>query len=702
MQLVVGLTGSLSWLFLAWLRVRNIPTEWWRWRDDAVITLSHAKNFADYGSIGVSPGIDRVEGFSAPLQFLAASGYFRLGGQGYQGFLDWQTVIGVAASGALTSLVLFSIVNRYQPSHRFTFGIVVLGTLLVGSVTIGSWTTFAWLVSGMENVYVLTLGLAIVWARARSDKQSAPYLLAIGVLIALLGLSRIEMPFVMVPMLVAIAAWNLVPWSWTRFARSILLLSTPPLLLWGGYQIFRVTYFGQLLPNTALVQGKASVPQTNVIAAAIILLLFFGYFYLSLTASRRGTQLLTIGWLALSAISGMTWLIHSSATIAAIVGEISILAASPSSRLLETGIGGNGMLLALSTLLGGFQALALKRRAKPWPGDLLFASGAMLGLSQFMLFGPARLEPHRILSIAVPFLAIWIAATGIHLLCQRRSTTTAGTLVTLALGFSSFGSLFVLTSAIEQPVEDFCCWVSVESEVADVARDYADTYYSAGVLPITSSPDLGKLTFRKQSLHVDLGSIGDPLMTRIREERPDLVSTYLTDVVAPDVVQSHHFWSREYSDWFSSPEFGESWSLVNEDVLDLGPIEGWEDTIIGGRTGFWARQLTQKELGLTNELAIAADPAAVIESEIAACADTSIYPFACNYVTRAVWRNSLLLQAQGQYDGAIQAMAASPSFELDREILRRSPGWANRAYQEFEKLTDLNSRNIEASNTQAG
>jgi hypothetical protein len=63
------LCGCLFALIL-FLGTRNIPKNFYRIRDDGLITLSHAKNLIDYGFIGVNPSGERVEGYSAPVQFI--------------------------------------------------------------------------------------------------------------------------------------------------------------------------------------------------------------------------------------------------------------------------------------------------------------------------------------------------------------------------------------------------------------------------------------------------------------------------------------------------------------------------------------------------------------------------------------------------------------------------------------------------------
>jgi hypothetical protein len=69
-RLLVLLLGGVIFLTLFYLRYSQIPDQFYALRDDGVITLSHGRNWVDYGFIGVSPSGGRVEAFSAPLQFL--------------------------------------------------------------------------------------------------------------------------------------------------------------------------------------------------------------------------------------------------------------------------------------------------------------------------------------------------------------------------------------------------------------------------------------------------------------------------------------------------------------------------------------------------------------------------------------------------------------------------------------------------------
>jgi hypothetical protein len=88
--------GAIAFSLLFRLNLARVPAANYESRDDALITLSHARNLVEYGFIGVSPSGERIEGFSAPLQFMVAVAPFD-----YRAFFSWQTAIGTMALGAL-------------------------------------------------------------------------------------------------------------------------------------------------------------------------------------------------------------------------------------------------------------------------------------------------------------------------------------------------------------------------------------------------------------------------------------------------------------------------------------------------------------------------------------------------------------------------------------------------------------------------
>src|SRR5215813_6584751 len=85
-QLGLVLFGGLIFCAFFYARYFQIPADFYELRDDGIVTFSHAKNWVDYGFIGVSPSGGRVEGFSAPLQFLIFSALYATTHIGYQAY----------------------------------------------------------------------------------------------------------------------------------------------------------------------------------------------------------------------------------------------------------------------------------------------------------------------------------------------------------------------------------------------------------------------------------------------------------------------------------------------------------------------------------------------------------------------------------------------------------------------------------------
>ena len=67
--LASGLIAGAIFLGFYSLAISKIPTNFYQARDDGVITMSHAKNLAKFGTISINSSGERVEGFSSPLEF---------------------------------------------------------------------------------------------------------------------------------------------------------------------------------------------------------------------------------------------------------------------------------------------------------------------------------------------------------------------------------------------------------------------------------------------------------------------------------------------------------------------------------------------------------------------------------------------------------------------------------------------------------
>ncbi|MBM3294474.1 MAG: hypothetical protein FJY82_08100 [Candidatus Aminicenantes bacterium] len=118
----------------------RIPAPLYENRDDALITLSHARNLAEHGTIGVNPSGERVEGFSSPAQFLVFLPLYLLFGLSYGVFFKVQTF-------ACAFLLGFFISKFFKPSAAAGLAAsAALAVLLARNAAFLEWHG-----SGIEN-----------------------------------------------------------------------------------------------------------------------------------------------------------------------------------------------------------------------------------------------------------------------------------------------------------------------------------------------------------------------------------------------------------------------------------------------------------------------------------------------------------------------------------------------------------------------
>src|SRR5688572_262919 len=153
------LFGATVFVLLFRFNLAPVPPDHYEARDDALITLSHARNLAEYGFIGVSPSGERLEGFSAPLQFLVAAAAYAAAPFDYRRFFAWQTAIGTMVLGALCAGALgFSGV---RPGNRWRHLFVLIAVAASAEILASSRAFLLWHASGMENVYKVAGLLAL-------------------------------------------------------------------------------------------------------------------------------------------------------------------------------------------------------------------------------------------------------------------------------------------------------------------------------------------------------------------------------------------------------------------------------------------------------------------------------------------------------------------------------------------------------------
>jgi hypothetical protein len=265
------LLGVVSgWLFVwIWKHHAPLPPPLYRYRDDAVITLSHAKNLIDFGAIGIDPAAARVEGFSTPLQFWLFALAYAVTRCGYETFLDAQVQLCSFALG-------FALLQLFRPHYLW-------GLLLSAGTALWLTTTarfYGWHHSGMENSlsHALLVGSLACCIDSILRRRVHPAML---VCLWLASLTRLESIMHVAPLIAIWAVAYYLEHHDLAAVRGALCV----LAGWLGYQLFRVWYFGHFQPNTAIAegvdvlaalkllrQGKLLQPETSLLALRQIIL----------------------------------------------------------------------------------------------------------------------------------------------------------------------------------------------------------------------------------------------------------------------------------------------------------------------------------------------------------------------------------------------------------------------------------------------
>ncbi len=261
------LLAGLLFVFLFQFRISLIDRSLYQARDDGVITLSHGKNWVDFGFIGVNPSGGRVEGYSAPLQLGIFTLLYAMTGLSYPSFFAIQILLATFALGFI--MFLFFRQNVY-----YGFG----ATAITALILISSTEFMEWHYSGMENplTHLTTLWmLFLLWEMLRTKHIQFAYI----AVFFLASICRAESIAYVFPILVVFTVgWRIENKNWRGFFFSMAVLAT-----WGTYMAARTCYFGDIFPNTAYAQGISVSHRLTELAGFH----FDTYFYRSTLAAFR-------------------------------------------------------------------------------------------------------------------------------------------------------------------------------------------------------------------------------------------------------------------------------------------------------------------------------------------------------------------------------------------------------------------------------
>ena len=238
-KLSLSLVGGLLFLLIFNWGYTYILNEYYQIRDDGLITLSHARNLIDYGFIGVGPSGERVEGYSAPVQFFLYAFLYKFFKIDYKIFFEIQTPLSTFLLGLL-------FVKFFEEKKIFA---IVLSA--VSCVVLTKLMSFMqWHGSGMENAisHVLFLfTIYILYSFAKKEKIN--YIFSFFIFLA--TISRLENIYHVTPLLIIFTIY----WLMNQKNFQGLYFSFLVFFIFISYHTWRYYYFGDFHPNTAYAQG---------------------------------------------------------------------------------------------------------------------------------------------------------------------------------------------------------------------------------------------------------------------------------------------------------------------------------------------------------------------------------------------------------------------------------------------------------------
>lgn len=595
--IIFGIIGGVIFLSFYLFFLSKVPPVFYQARDDGVITLSHARNLAEYGTISINPSGERVEGFSAPLEFWLYYVVYRVNPVSYKTYSRWQGII-------LMFLLGFVFIQFFH--EDFLYG--VFFTFLSGFILFSSVRFTEWMGSGMENplsCFLLLLTFYLMFLMFQKKR----IILSFSLIIFLATIVRAESIYIIFPLIIFfVILWYL------KFKRikNALKFALHVLLFWSVYKVGEFLYFGCFFPNTALGEDIFLIQRLKK-------LLFFNWEYIKTFASY--------GWILLN--------------------EFRII-----------------LLIATIPIL-----TFIKKQGERF---FLFLGIPLLSALSFFypfLFGPTRLDIGRTNTHIAVFIVLFFASGLFWLRKQKKFYI----LLPVFLIFS----LYVMEKYRERPIYLCCSTFRFEKFRRDVLKRAKKEQIPR---PSFANVDLGAISWHKNFNIVDLGKLGSPILSRLKN--PAIIKDYLFEFAAPDFIELHDWWSCAYNFIFTDERFKRMYKPLWETRnpwLSLH-CKKFPDS----RTGIWIRKDIEKnshskERKFLNYLIFDLSLKR-IRKEIQECGKEKNI-LSCEYVTRNVYRFLPELIKRNEYRGAIKLFSRTRTSDYDLAILkgRISRNWYRKA-----------------------
>jgi arabinofuranosyltransferase len=251
--------------------------------DDPFISMRYAANLVEHGELSFNPG-DRVEGYSNLLHVLLQALTFALHGRvpGAVVAADEGTLI--VFSAAALQLVVLARLARRTPGHETESAAWYYAWVL----TAASWPFAFWSTAGLETpieglFYAAVLLCTTRFARSEGSRAPLASLAAV-----LLGVTLLRFEGVVVAIAVAaVLGRRLLRAKHVRAAAGLMAGVAVPA---AAYHLWRIAYFGHLMPNTFVAKATGGSAMQRLLSGAS-----YGGQWLAIAVGGVAMTALTIG-----------------------------------------------------------------------------------------------------------------------------------------------------------------------------------------------------------------------------------------------------------------------------------------------------------------------------------------------------------------------------------------------------------------------
>jgi hypothetical protein len=475
----VGLLATLLGGFAIYLG-------WHESIDDAAITFAYSKNLIGGNGLVLTPGAERVEGYTTFLWMLFMAPVI---GLGLDAFIAAK-VAGIAFSvGAIGLLARVPSIALQRPPHWLD--------LLAPALTVAALPFALWAVSGMENALVsLLLVLAVALTMREINRpESLPLSSLAFVALALTRPEGLAYWAAAAGHRVLLVALGRRTWSDLKWLGGFLLP-------FGLYHLWHFAYFQALVPNT----------------------------YFAKAGDRSLLDLFR--YVTIPADPGFTY-VRNFFTEYWPLPSFSLPGFSPGGRdgLSEHAV----LLLAPLVLLSLFAPRGLTHFSLP----LLILSA---GLAAVVYSGGDWMDHHRFISPLLPllYLSVQESVRAVSIALGNRSRGGPRLLqpaAALGLGALVLGSTLAGTLDKAAAVRDYPYGApySVVEARAERLQRLADCIGSRRASVLT--PDIGAMSFATELRVIDLVGLADRYIARYPEGRPFF--DYIFIARKPDIIETH-------------------------------------------------------------------------------------------------------------------------------------------------------------------